>query len=71
MRLLKVLVALAILCGSMVPLSTAKMEYSKKEGQKCSYCHTGAPSAKTINDVGKCYQANGHSLAKCAPAPAK
>jgi hypothetical protein len=71
MRLLKLLVALAIFCGSMVSLSTAKMEYSKKEGQKCSYCHTGAPSKTTLNDVGKCYAANDHSLAKCAPAPAK
>jgi hypothetical protein len=71
MKLLKVLIALAIFSGSLVSLSSAKMEYSKKEGQKCSYCHTGAPSAKSLNDVGKCYQANNHSLAKCAPAPAK
>jgi hypothetical protein len=65
MKLFQVLVALAILSGSMISVSTAKMEYAKKEGKKCSYCHTGAPSAKSLNDTGKCYQANKHSLAKC------
>ena len=69
MKLLQVLVALAILSGSMISISNAKMAYAKKEGKKCSYCHTGAPSAKSLNDTGKCYKANDYSLAKCA-APA-
>jgi len=70
MRLLKVLIALAILSGSMISISTAKQEYSKKEGKNCKYCHTAMPpKADNLNDTGKCYKANDHSLAKC-PAPA-
>jgi hypothetical protein len=65
-KLFKILIALAILSFSMVSLSTAKMEYSKKEGKPCKYCHSGVPpSAKNLNDTGKCYQTNKHSLAKC------
>jgi len=68
MKLFRVLVALAILCGSMISNSTAKPEYAKKEGKACKYCHVtvGKPD---LNDTGKCYKANDHSLAKCkAPA---
>lgn len=65
MKLFQVLVALAILSGSMISISKATPAYAKKEGKKCSYCHTGAPSAKTLNDTGKCYKENGHSLDKC------
>jgi len=68
MRLLRVLFALAIFTGSMISLSTAKPEYAKKEGKSCTYCHVKMGS-KDLNDTGKCYQANDHSLAKCA-APA-
>ncbi len=36
-------------------LSSAKPEYSKKEGgAKCTVCHT-AMGKKDLNDVGKCY----------------
>jgi len=68
MKLFQVLVALAILSGSVISISTAKPAYAQKEGKKCVYCHTagGPPSAKNLNDAGKCYQANDHSLAKCA-----
>ena len=68
MKMLKVLVTLAIFCGSMISLSTAKPEYAKKEGKKCAYCHVAA-GKKDLNDTGKCYAAHDHSLAKCeAPA---
>ena len=68
MKLFKILIALAILGFSMISLSTAKMEYSKKEGKNCKYCHSAMPpSAKNLNDTGKCYQANKHSLDKCKP----
>ncbi len=65
MRLLQILVALAILSGSMISISTATPTYAKKEGKKCTYCHVtmGKPD---LNDTGKCYKANDHSLAKCA-----
>jgi hypothetical protein len=57
-------VALAILSVSMISISTAKPEYAKKEGKKCTYCHTAA-GKPDLNDTGKCYKANDHSLAKC------
>ena len=68
MRLFQVLVALAILSGSMLSISKATPAYAKKEGKKCTYCHVqvGKPD---LNDTGKCYKANDHSLAKCS-APA-
>jgi len=67
MKLLQVLVALAILSGALISISTssAKPAYAKKEGKKCTYCHTAA-GKPDLNDTGKCYKANNHSLAKCA-----
>jgi len=70
MRLLKVLVALAILSGSMISLSTAKPAYSQKEGKKCTYCHVTA-GKPDLNDTGKCYKENDHSLAKCKAPDSK
>ena len=68
MKLFRVLAALAILSGSMISISTAKPEYAKKESKKCTYCHVKM-GAKDLNDTGKCYQTNNHSLEKCkAPA---
>jgi len=66
MKLFQVLVALAILSGSMISISTAKPAYAQKEGKKCIYCHVKLGS-KDLNDTGKCYKANDHSLAKCKP----
>ncbi len=66
MKLFQVLVALAILSGSLISISTtsAKPAYAAKEGKKCTYCHVTA-GKPDLNDTGKCYQANDHSLAKC------
>jgi hypothetical protein len=59
--------AAVLMTGFMLCTSVTygKMEYSKKEGKPCTACHTKM-GAKDLNDVGKCYAANGHSLAKCA-----
>jgi hypothetical protein len=65
MRLFQVLALLAILSGSMISISTAKPAYSKKEGKGCKYCHVAA-GKPDLNDTGKCYKDNDHSLAKCA-----
>ena len=52
----------------MISISTAKPAYAKKEGKKCTYCHTAA-GKPDLNDTGKCYKENDHSLEKCkAPA---
>jgi hypothetical protein len=64
MRLFRVLVVLAILSGSLISVSKATPAYSKKEGKKCTYCHTTAGKPE-LNDTGKCYKANNHSLDKC------
>lgn len=45
-------------------ISGAKPEYAKKEGKSCAYCHVKAGS-KELNDTGKCYQKNSHSLNGC------
>jgi hypothetical protein len=55
---------MAILSGSMLSISTAKPAYAQKEGKKCVYCHVKMGS-KDLNDTGKCYKDNDHSLAKC------
>jgi hypothetical protein len=68
MGVLKVAVPSAILLAGFLFCTTAtygKPEFAKKEGKTCVYCHTKAGS-KDLNDVGKCYQKNDHSLAKCA-----
>ena len=65
MKLLKVLIAVAIFSGSIISLSIAKPAYATKEGKKCTYCHVSA-GKPDLNDTGKCYKANDHSLAKCA-----
>lgn len=68
MKTLKFVVpALVLALGMLVSTATtsATPAYAKKEGKTCTYCHVKMGS-KDLNDVGKCYKANGHSLAKCA-----
>ncbi len=70
MKLYQVLVALAILSGALLSISTssAKPAYAAKEHKKCVYCHVAAGKPE-LNDTGKCYKQHDHSLEKC-PAPA-
>jgi hypothetical protein len=72
MRTLKVAIPAAFLmAGFMLCTTTSygKPEYAKKEGQKCQTCHAKVEAkesmAKNLTEVGKCYAANDHSLAKC------
>jgi hypothetical protein len=73
MRTLKLAVPAGIaLVGFLFCTMSANgtMQYMKKEGVKsCSVCHVKPPAKKgddpNLNDVGKCYKANDHSLAKC------
>ena len=64
--------ALILTAGFAVTTMTsyAKPEYSKKEKKGCTYCHI-MQGKKELNDVGKCYGENEHSLATCAPAAKK
>lgn len=69
MRLLKGLIALTVFGGCLLTLGTAKMEYAKKEGKSCTFCHVKA-GAKDLNDAGKYYKEHNHSL-EGYKAPAK
>jgi ribosomal protein L37AE/L43A len=72
MKRLRILIsasALALWLTIAVSPSFAKVEYSKTEKKACTTCHVKAAS-KELNDVGKCYQDNKHSLAGCASKPA-
>jgi hypothetical protein len=60
----------ATLAGFGTTRVSAKPEYTKKEGQKCTYCHVAAGS-KELNDTGKCYAKNDHSLKTCKAPDAK
>ena len=71
MKLFKILLASAILTGTLMTVATAKPEYSKKEGKKCVFCHTKMGS-KELNEAGKYYQEHNHSLEGYkAPAESK
>jgi hypothetical protein len=72
MRALKLVVPSAILMTGFVICTTAsygKPEYSKKEGKNCVTCHAKVEAkegmTKNLNETGKCYAENEHSLAKC------
>lgn len=42
-------------------ISSAKVEYTKKEKKACVYCHVTAKS-KELNDAGKYYKEHNNSL---------
>ncbi len=73
MRALKLIVPATLLMAGFMLCTTAsygKPEYLKKEGVKsCTTCHSKMEAKenmpKNLNATGKCYAANGHSLAKC------
>lgn len=67
MKTLKVMTALLI--GGLTLSATlmfGKAEYSKTEKKGCNFCHVDIKKApKELNDVGKCYAKNDHSLKGC------
>jgi hypothetical protein len=65
-----VAIAAALLAGYGTSRLEAKAEYTKKEGQKCTCCHVTAGS-KELNETGKCYAKNDHSLKTCKVPDAK
>jgi hypothetical protein len=76
MRAMKVAIPSALLMAGFILCTTAsygKPEYMKKEGVKsCTVCHAKVETtnqkeamAKNLNETGKCYATNDHSLAKC------
>lgn len=66
-HLIKVAVAMVIITVWGISLSFANPQYAKKESKACTYCHVKMGS-KELNDVGKCYAKNNHSLEGCKPA---
>ena len=78
MRAIKVAVPTAFLMVGFMLCSMSsygKQEYMKKENLKsCTTCHVkaGTKADPNLSEIGKCYAANDHSLAKCkVPADAK
>jgi hypothetical protein len=79
MRAMKVAVPAAFLMAGFMLCTTSsygKAEYMKKEGVKsCTVCHGKVEAreamAKNLNETGKCYAENDHSLAKCKVADKK
>ena len=73
MRVIKLALPAGFLLAGFVLCTTAtfgKQEYMKKEGVKnCMVCHGKVEAkelmAKNLNETGKCYAENDHSLAKC------
>jgi hypothetical protein len=65
-----VAITAAMLAGYGTSRLEAKPEYTKKEGQKCTFCHVSAGS-KELNETGKCYAKNDHSLKSCKTPDAK
>src|SRR5690348_6720620 len=66
---LKLAVPMVVFLGGLMvtsSLSFGKPEYTKKEKKGCTFCHVAA-SSKELNEVGKCYAANNHSLETCSP----
>lgn len=67
MKTLKVMMALLI--GGLTLSATlmfGKIEYSKTEKKGCTFCHVDVKKTpKELNDVGKCYEKNKHSLKSC------
>jgi len=71
MRALRIAIPLAMVTGWLLltsSLTLGKQEYAKKEKKSCTYCHVKIGS-KDLNDVGKCYQKNKHSLEGCESKP--
>lgn len=67
MRNLKLSVVFALLAaglGLAASVSFGTTDFAKKEHKACTFCHTKLGS-KELNDMGKCYQTNKHSLEGC------
>ena len=68
MRTLKLAIPSLIVLAGFVVCTTAtyaKPEYAKKEGKSCVTCHVKM-GQKDLNETGKCYASNDHSLTKCS-----
>ena len=66
-RIVKLGLPAAIVAGGLFLADTAsfaKPAYAKTEKKACIVCHV-AQGKKDLNEVGKCYGANNHSLATC------
>lgn len=70
MRVLKIALPAVIVAAGMLLSSTSsygKVEYAKKEGKSCTFCHVKMGS-KELNDTGKYYKGHNHSLEGYKPA---
>lgn len=58
MRILKLSALIVSVSLLMLNTGGAKMEFSKKEGKACTFCHVKAGS-KDLNNAGKFYKEKG------------
>ncbi len=61
MRLIQTFLLVALAVVVMVPFSSGKAEYAKKEGRACTFCHP-AGKFKELTDAGQYYKDHNHSL---------
>ena len=61
MRLIQTFFLIALGVMVMVPFSSGKAEYGKKEGKACTFCHP-AGKFKELTDAGQYYKDHSHSL---------
>ena len=61
MKLIRLMLAAAVLAGVLASMTTAKPEYAKKEGKKCVDCHEGG-NPKKFTAMGQYYKDHNHSL---------
>ena len=61
MKLTRTVLLIALAVSVMVPFSSGKPEYGKKEGKACTFCHPPG-KFKELTDAGQYYKDHNHSL---------
>ncbi|MGO8733049.1 MAG: hypothetical protein ACLQVM_09670 [Terriglobia bacterium] len=61
MKTIRLLLLLTLAAFIAVSMGMSKVEYSKKEGKPCTFCHPPG-KFKDLTDAGKYYKEHNHSL---------
>ena len=61
MKTIRLLLLLTLAAFIAVSTGMSKVEYSKKEGKPCTFCHPPG-KFKELTDAGKYYKEHNHSL---------
>jgi len=60
-KIIRLLFLLTLAAFIAVSMGMSKVEYSKKEGKPCAFCHPPG-KFKELTDAGKYYKEHNHSL---------